>query len=151
MRFQHVSLRSFGYALPDEVVTSEALEERLAGGDDWRGACEVLREMGPSHVAVTRGARGVVATSDEGSMDIPAFDVEVVDTTGAGDTFHGAFCFGLTQGYGFEDNLVFSSAVAAMKCRKIGGRAGIPGLAEVQAFLRERAPSHPVAGAAEST
>jgi sulfofructose kinase len=107
--------------------------------------------MGPSHVAITRGARGLVGLSDEGYLEMPAFDVEVVDTTGAGDTLHGAFCFGLTQGYGFEDNLVFSSAVAAMKCRRIGGRAGIPRFAEVQAFLRERRSSHPVVCRGQST
>jgi sulfofructose kinase len=67
-----------------------------------------------------------------------AFPVNVVDTTGAGDVFHGAFCYGLVAGLPLETDLALASAAAAMKCRHIGGRAGIPGRAEVVAFLAAR-------------
>jgi len=59
----------------------------------------------------------------------------VVDTTGAGDVFHGAFACGVALGYDLRENLRFASAVAALKCRKLGGRAGIPTMDEVRAFL----------------
>jgi sulfofructose kinase len=62
----------------------------------------------------------------------------VVDTTGAGDTFHGAFCFGLIKGLSLKDNLSFASATAALKCGKPGGRTGIPTLKQVIAFLKAR-------------
>ena len=57
---------------------------------------------------------------------------------GAGDVFHGAFCYGLVQGFTTEENLRFASATSALKCRRIGGRAGIPNREEVDLFLRER-------------
>ncbi|HEX7548494.1 MAG TPA: PfkB family carbohydrate kinase, partial [Candidatus Methylomirabilis sp.] len=54
---------------------------------------------------------------------------------GAGDVFHGAFLYGLLQGWEVGDILRFANAVSALKCTRLGGRAGIPTLAEVQAFL----------------
>ena len=64
----------------------------------------------------------------------------VVDTTGAGDVFHGAFIVGLWQKLSVEDCLKFSSAVAALKTMAIGGRAGIPTLSDVNNFLRTGQP-----------
>ena len=68
---------------------------------------------------------------------IPAFKVDVVDTTGAGDVFHGAFIYGLLQGWDIEYTAKFSSAVSAIKCTRLGGRAGIPNLATVERFLED--------------
>jgi ribokinase len=69
---------------------------------------------------------------------VPAFEVDAVDTTGAGDVFHGGYVYGLLRNWGLVRTLTFASACAAMKCTKVGGRAGIPRLEEVLAFLRER-------------
>jgi sulfofructose kinase len=66
----------------------------------------------------------------------PAFKVGVVDTTGAGDVFHGAFSFGLSKGWEIHRIVEFASAVAAIKCTKLGGRAGIPSYDKVIEFLR---------------
>ena len=85
---------------------------------------------------VTMGEKGSVYVTDEGTFHQPAFQVEVVDTTGAGDVFHGAFSFGLSKGWTFAEIIRFASAVAAIKCAKLGGRAGIPTLPEALAFLR---------------
>jgi sugar/nucleoside kinase (ribokinase family) len=68
-------------------------------------------------------------------VEVPGFRVKVVDTTGAGDVFHGAFLYGLLQGREVGDILRFANAVSALKCTRLGGRADIPTLAEVQAFL----------------
>ncbi|MDI7261259.1 MAG: PfkB family carbohydrate kinase, partial [Thermodesulfobacteriota bacterium] len=57
-----------------------------------------------------------------------------VDTTGAGDVFHAGFIYGLLQHWEIEEILRFSNAVAALKCRDIGGRRGIPGLEETRIF-----------------
>ena len=62
--------------------------------------------------------------------------VEVVDTTGCGDVFHGAFAFGLARGWDVARNARFASATAALKCRALGGRTGIPTYGEVVAFLQ---------------
>jgi sulfofructose kinase len=58
--------------------------------------------------------------------------------TGPGDVFHGAFPYALLQGRGARDILAFANAVSALKCIRLGGRAGIPRLEEVQVFLTAR-------------
>jgi sulfofructose kinase len=89
-------------------------------------------------VVITLGEKGLVCLDGPRWIEMPAFAVEVVDTTGAGDTFHGAFCLGLVRGFSLEKNLAFASAAAALKCRALGGRAGIPRRREVVRFLKER-------------
>jgi ribokinase len=97
---------------------------------------EILRR-GPQVAVITLGAEGSIAFTAEGeTVREPAAKVEpIVDTTGAGDVFHGAFAYGVALGYDLRENLRFSSAVAGLKCRKLGGRAGIPTMAEVREFL----------------
>jgi sulfofructose kinase len=66
---------------------------------------------------------------------MPAFVVEAVDTTGAGDAFHGAFAAGLACGKKWPDLLRYSSAVGALCCTKHGARTAIPTAKEVKQFL----------------
>ena len=87
-------------------------------------------------VLVTAGVRGSYTVSNGGEFHTPAFKVKVVDTTGCGDVFHGAFIYGLLREWGLPRAAEFASAVAALKCRALGGRAGIPTLEETESFLR---------------
>ena len=87
--------------------------------------------------AVTDDERGTFATRGGPVEHFPAFAVEVVDTLGAGDVWHGAFALALAEGQAEEDAVVFASAAAALKCTRVGGRAGAPHRAEVEAFLKE--------------
>lgn len=122
-------------------VDHAIMDHRAADGEDDASllrACRRIRDMGPPHVAITLGARGLASLHEDRFVRMAAFDVDVLDTTGAGDVFHGAFCYGLTEGFDLRRNLVFSSAVAALKCRVVGGRAGIPGRETVERFLEER-------------
>jgi len=83
------------------------------------------------------GSRGATAFTRDGQLHQPAFQVQpAVDTTGAGDVYHGAFAYGLALGYELEHNLAFSAAAAALSCRALGGRGALPTLAEVEALLR---------------
>jgi ribokinase len=66
---------------------------------------------------------------------VKGFEVKAIDTTGAGDVFHAGFIYGLLQNWEIVDILSFANAVAALKCRDLGGRKGIPTLEEVQKFL----------------
>lgn len=125
-------------AAVDHAIFDERSIRRLAPDGGPREACEAAQRMGPRHVAITRGERGVVSLAGETYRELDAFHVDVVDTTGAGDVFHGAFCYGLLADYEVETNLLFSSAVAAIKCSRLGGRAGIPRMPEVRRFLKER-------------
>jgi len=121
----------------DYAILSESCARSLGTGADWRAACRKVREMGPACVVVTLGAKGLVYLEDGRFRRLPGFRVAAVDTTGAGDVFHGAFCWGLVEGTRLAENLLFASAAAAMKCRHVGGRAGIPRRREVIRFLKE--------------
>jgi sulfofructose kinase len=97
-----------------------------------------LAARGPARVAATLGAQGAIGLEGGRVVRAPGFTVPVVDTNGAGDVFHGACAVGELRGWPFEWTLTFANAVAAMKCRTLGGRNGIPGLPAVAEFLAER-------------
>ncbi|MGQ9732263.1 MAG: PfkB family carbohydrate kinase [Candidatus Zipacnadales bacterium] len=97
--------------------------------------CRALQELGPPTVVVTLGERGCMAVEEDTVLCVPAFDVPVVDTTGAGDVFHGAFAYGLALGKPLAENLRFASAAAALSCRALGGRAGLATMDEVEELL----------------
>lgn len=112
-----------GNLAPDE--TAAALYDMLAPGDPNKV------------VGVTFGERGSYFASSDISFHQPAYDVDVVDTTGCGDVFHGAFAYGLAKDWPLPRIAKTASAVAAIKTRKLGGRAGIPNLAETDTFLAQ--------------
>jgi sulfofructose kinase len=122
------------------VVASEEFARDLgmrAGGEE-----EFLRRaegMFPGTFTVTLGARGSLTRTPVGRVfHVPAFEVEAVDTTGAGDVFHGGYIYGLLRGWELLRTVRFAAALAALACRRPGGRAGIPGLTEVEGFLSRR-------------
>lgn len=124
----------------DYIIASEVFAEQLTGGNDHVRSLEELLAFGPAAAAVTLGERGCVALSADGLIEAEGFEVDAVDTTGAGDVFHGAFLFAVLQGWDLYRSCVFSNAVAALACRALGGRAGIPDLDEALLFLRQRKP-----------
>jgi sulfofructose kinase len=122
----------------DYIVASEVFAEQLTGGHDHVRSLEALLEFEPQAAVVTLGERGCVALSSDGMIEAEGFEIDAVDTTGAGDVFHGAFLFALLQGWDLYRSCVFSNAVAALGCRALGGRAGIPDLDEALSFLEQR-------------
>ncbi len=129
--------------LVEFLVTSERFGQQFTGCTHAPDAAIALGRYAPT-VVVTAGERGLAwhARADSrfgpGQGWFPAFPVEAVDTTGAGDAFHGAFAAGLSAGMGWEDLLRYASAVGALCCTKYGARIGIPTGAEVEAFLRNQ-------------
>ncbi|HEY7140425.1 MAG TPA: PfkB family carbohydrate kinase [Methylomirabilota bacterium] len=111
---------------------------QVTGRTDLEAGLAALAAGGPARVAATLGAEGSIGLEAGRVVRAPGFAVSVVDTNGAGDVFHGACAVGELRGWPFEWTLTFANAVAAMKCRTLGGRRGIPRLAEVAAFLAER-------------
>ena len=108
-----------------------------------------LREMadrGASRIAVTLAEKGALGYEAGRWVRVPGFRVQAVDTNGAGDVFHGACALGELRGWSLAWVLTFASAVAAMKCRTLGGRRGIPRLPEVREFLADH--GHPDLAAA---
>jgi sulfofructose kinase len=120
------------------VVPRHAAEE--VAGEVGPGALETLASFGARMVVVTLGREGAIYVAGKEADLFPAFDVQAIDTTGAGDVFHGAFAYGVARGWEPRQLVVFSSAVAALKCTQLGGRTGIPDLARVRRFLAERLP-----------
>jgi sulfofructose kinase len=122
----------------DVLICGQGFGKALTGKTDLWEAGEAALGMGLDVVVQTEGADGSYTVTAEEHFHIPAFSVPVVDTTGAGDVFHGAYLVGLLRGWSLRNVALFSTAVSALKCTKLGGRAGIPTFAETLAFLRER-------------
>jgi sulfofructose kinase len=120
------------------ALSAQAAAE-MTGNDDVAAATIALAEQHPAiWLAVTDGANGVWWTDRGAIRHMPAFKVDVKDTLGAGDTWHGAFALGLAEGMVEYAAVRYASAVAALKCMAFGGRAGIPDRQTAEAFLRER-------------
>ena len=92
-------------------------------------------EYGLRVAAMTLGDQGALALYDGQWSYSPAFEIACADTTGAGDVFHGAFCYAILDGMGMEKALEFSNGAAALNCTAIGARGHIPALAEVDALI----------------
>lgn len=122
--------------LIDVFVGSEFLYNKLFDNMNYEENCRSIMERGPEIVVFTLGEKGCVGISKEGFFEHPAYHVEVVDTLGAGDVYHGAFIAGLLQGWSAKETALFSSAVSAVKCTRIGGRAGIPDMNTVIGFMK---------------
>lgn len=100
---------------------------------------ERLRDEGAEIAVVTLGERGAVVAWDGGAQSVPAFPVDVVDTTGAGDAYHGAFLYALLQDWDVPRMARFASAVGSMNCRAMGGRNALPTKDEVDQFMIDAA------------
>ena len=110
----------------------------FTGQQDIDQAALHADEVLPGKVIVTDGENGVVMVQDYVVHRFPAFDIEPVDTLGAGDIWHGAFVLALGEGMSEEEAILFASAAAAIKCSRSGGREGAPTRQEVLKFLKEK-------------
>ena len=124
--------------LANVVIGSERFAEMYTGDSDAERGAHRLHEDFGGICGITAGAGGSYIVTGDRAFHQPAFSVDVVDTTGAGDVYHGAFVRGLLAEWPPNDCARFAAAVAAMKCRALGGRAGIPSYADAVAFLHRR-------------
>ena len=133
--------REVGTLLPlvDVLVVARQFALNFTGEVNPAAAGPLLLRTGAREVIITDGANGCWYWDAAGSLRQPAFQVSVVDTTGAGDVFHGAYAYALLQGWEPALRLKFASATAALKCTQPGGRLGIPTAGQVHDFLQERA------------
>lgn len=119
----------------DYVVASERFARDLGWKGDKEAFWENLKKCGLGLTTITLGERGSITFTEEEAIHMPAFQVETVDTTGAGDVFHGAYIYGILQEWDLKEVLRFASAAAALKCRYAGGRAGIVSSHKVRSFM----------------
>lgn len=122
----------------DYVVASEEFAKDIGWNENPDAFAKEAKKLGCKVVTFTFGDRGSITYCNGEVIRVPAFKVDVIDTTGAGDVFHGGYIFGILQGFEIIDSIRFASALAAMNCRAIGGRGGIPSLNEVYKFLEVR-------------
>jgi sugar/nucleoside kinase (ribokinase family) len=109
---------------------------RIAGVDAVGEAVRRLAALGPAVAVKLGGEGGLVRRGDE-TARADGLDVEVVDTTGAGDAFDAGFVLGLLEGWPLRRSLAFASACGGLSCRAVGGVDGLPTRAEVLARLPE--------------
>jgi sulfofructose kinase len=118
------------------IASSEFPAQWTNEPDPFRALETIQREYGMRVAAMTLGAHGALALENGRFVYSPAFVVNCVDTTGAGDVFHGAFCYSVLQGMSLGDALDFSNAMAALNCTALGARGGISGVDEVRALMQ---------------
>jgi sugar/nucleoside kinase (ribokinase family) len=133
------------FPLTDVLIVSRRFARALTGKAAPADILRVLAGLGPRCVGLTQGEMGSALWYRGEIVEAPGFPVEVVDTTGAGDVFHGAFLYGLLRRWEAPDILRFANAVSALKCTSLGGRTGIPRIEEVWRFLAARGCEAPVA------
>jgi sugar/nucleoside kinase (ribokinase family) len=129
-------------SLGTHVIASAEALRATTGCSEFGPGLACLAAHCSGFLAVTDGPNGIYWRDGERLRHLPAFTVQVIDTLGAGDVFHGAFTLALTQGRSMNEALRFASAAAALKCTRFGGGAGAPTREEVEAFLsRNRSAS----------
>ncbi|ADK80510.1 carbohydrate kinase family protein [Sediminispirochaeta smaragdinae] len=126
--------------LPHIDYLMPSLEEASAvtGAGDPAEMCRKLRDRGAGNVVIKLGSQGCYIDIDGVRGQIPAFtDIEVLDTTGCGDTFVAAFSYGILKGYPPEECAAFAQAAAAINATHIGACGHIPSVEAVRSFLRD--------------
>jgi sulfofructose kinase len=121
----------------DYLVASSEFPVQWTNERDPFKALELIQnEYGMRVAAMTLGAHGSLARVNDRFVYSPAFVVNCVDTTGAGDIFHGAFCYSVLQGLDMQQTLDFSNAMAALNCMALGARGGIRSMEEAHSLMR---------------
>ncbi len=105
------------------TIPSKATARTLTGKEDPYEIVKALLDMGPEVAGITLGGEGCILGNREKIIKIPSYPVDVKDTTGAGDAFHGAFIYGILNNWDLEKIGKFANATASLVCTKIGARS----------------------------
>ena len=119
---------------PNEVETESLSGVQVSTAADAERAAKVLLDKGLSAVILTLGERGALLLTPDLTRQVPAYTVEVVDTTAAGDAFCGALATGLAQGENLVDAVAFANAAGALAVTVLGAAPSMPAAAQVEAF-----------------
>lgn len=121
-------------SLVDFAIPSVEFVRRFSGKDEWREGLRVVKEYCPGLVVVTLGDMGSAVLWENNIHQFRAFPIKTVDSTGAGDVFHGAFIYGMLQGWSLGRCMRFSNAAGGLACTRLGARSAIPTVDEVLAL-----------------
>jgi sulfofructose kinase len=116
-------------------ILAEHLPLALTGETDPDRALRKLRRFHPGRIVVTRGPRGAAMLDDDRVVHSPGFQVPILDSTGAGDVFRGAFIYALLRGDETDAMLRFANAAGAISCSREGAIDGVPELAEIERLI----------------
>jgi ribokinase len=122
---------------PNRVETYQLTGVAVKDVSAAKEAGERLIQKGVNTVIITLGSYGSVLVTASGALYYPAFSVEVIDTTGAGDAFNAGLAVALSRGMDIEEALVWANAAAALKLTKLGAQTGLPYLDELLDFLKK--------------
>ncbi len=129
-------------SLSDLFIPCQAAALKLTGEMKAEDALKKLGAMMRGGIAgITLGADGCIIQDSGKVFKVPAYKIKVKDTTGAGDSFHGAFLYGLCHDWDVEKTAKFATAVSAMVCTKRGNWSAIPDMAAVEKFLAKESPA----------
>ena len=131
-------LRGVYLVTPNEVEAEELTGVPVTDKESADRAAQEFFAKGVQNVLITLGARGVYLNAGGVSEILPAYRVNAVDTTGAGDAFNGGLIAALAEGKSLHDAALFANALAALSVQRLGTTASMPLRAEIDAFLRER-------------
>jgi sulfofructose kinase len=123
--------------LVDWLVVAESFPGAYTGFSEPQEAAQALLSPGVKVLVVTQGEQGCQVSTADDQFQVPGFPVQAVDTTGAGDAFHGAFLYAMLQDLTLRQAATFANAVAAINCQTLGGRWGLPALVQVEALLKK--------------
>lgn len=121
----------------DILITNEYFPQELTQNENNYESLRALNRFSPKIILMTIGDKGCIHFNNGRIQKYPAFSVKAIDTTGAGDVFHGAFiAFHVIKGYSVAKSIKLSSATSAINCLTLGGRKGIPDIDTVNDFLK---------------
>ena len=128
--------KSIDYFTPNETEASFYLNEKVESESEIERAAKAFLDKGVKNVIITLGSKGVYFANSDESYFVDAFKLksEVVDTTGAGDAFNGAFAYALSINQNNRDAIVFSNKVAGISTTKSGAANSIPTISEVENY-----------------
>lgn len=126
------------YITPNETEAEILTGIKVASDDDARRAGAKLLELGAGNVIVTMGRRGAMLMNSNESSLIPAFVVNAVDATAAGDAFNGGLAYAIASGRELKDAVKFANAVAALAVTRMGAQPSMPTRDELEQFLEAR-------------
>jgi sugar/nucleoside kinase (ribokinase family) len=116
-------------------IFAEHVPKALTGDADFERALRKLRRLNAGAMCITLGARGAIMLDGDRIHHAPAFQVEAVDTTGAGDVFRGGFIYALVHRKPIDEALRIANAAAAVSCTRLGALNGVPTLDEVHELM----------------
>lgn len=135
-QFVYDNYHLFDIFIGSEMYYDEMCRANKLDKNNYKRNMNILREAGCEVVIFTFGENGCRGVYEDKYFELPAIEVDAVDTTGAGDVFHGAFDYAYLNGMDIEECARFSSAVSAIKCTRPGGRSGIPTLDVINKFMQ---------------